>query len=101
MMIDRPKPEKRATPRRKAVALRYRPDEDVAPRLVAKGAGLLADRIIEVAREHGVHVHEDPHLVSVLSALDIDAPVPESVYAVVAEVLAFVYALNQNDAGIS
>ncbi len=80
--------------RRKAVALRYNAEQDSAPRVVAKGAGILADRIIEVAREHGIHVAEDPDLVAVLSKLDVDAKIPEDLYRAVAEVLAFVYRLN-------
>lgn len=81
--------------RRKAVALRYQSEKDGAPRVVAKGAGYLADRILDLARQHGVHVHEDRDLVEVLSKLDIDTPIPESLYKAVAEVLAFVYRLNR------
>lgn len=80
--------------RRKAVALRYNAEQDSAPRVVAKGAGILADRIIEVAREHGIQITEDPDLVAVLSKLDVDAQIPEDLYRAVAEVLAFVYRLN-------
>ena len=81
--------------RPKAVALRYDQEEDAAPRLVAKGTGLVARRIIELAQEHGVHVHEDPDLVGVLSKLDLDTQIPEGLFRAVAEVLAFVYRLNQ------
>jgi flagellar biosynthesis protein len=80
--------------RRKAVALRYQSGSDAAPKVVAKGAGLLADRILELAREHGVHVHEDPDMVEVLSKLNVDTEIPEALYRAVAEVLAFVYRLN-------
>ncbi len=89
-MMDKPKGV-----RRKAVALRYNAEQDAAPRVVAKGAGHVAKRIIETAEEHGVHIHEDPDLVAVLSKLDIEAQIPESLYRAVAEVLAFVYRLNQ------
>ena len=81
--------------RRHAVALRYDVQKDAAPRVVAKGAGLLADRIIEVAREHGVHVHEDPQMVAVLAKVKLDSPIPEELYRAVAEVLAFVYRLDR------
>lgn len=81
--------------RTKAVALRYDQEQEAAPRIVAKGAGYVAQRIIEVAKEHDIHVHEDPDLVSVLSRLEVDTQVPESLYRAVAEVLAFVYRLNQ------
>lgn len=81
--------------RTKAVALRYDQEKDAAPHVVAKGAGYVAQRIIEIAKEHDVHIHEDPDLVSVLSRLDVDTQVPESLYRAVAEVLAFVYRLNR------
>ncbi len=81
--------------RQKAVALRYEAERDSAPRVVAKGAGVIAERIIEVAREHGIYVHEDPDMVAVLSKLDVDTAIPEGLYKAVAEVLAFVYKLNR------
>lgn len=86
-------------PRRRAVALRYDATSDSAPRVVAQGAGFLADRILEIARQHGVHVHSDPDLVALLSKLDPRQPIPESLYRAVAEVLAFVYRLNQAKGG--
>lgn len=81
--------------RRKAVALRYDVAQDAAPRVVAKGAGLIAERILELAREHNIHVHEDPGLVGLLAKLNLDTPIPESLYRAVAEVLAFVYRLDR------
>jgi len=84
------------TTRHKAVALRYDPDDEAAPRVIAKGAGLTAERIIDVAREHNIHVHNDPELVNVLSKLDVDTLIPEALYVAVAEVLAFVYRLNDS-----
>jgi len=86
--------EEQKEERRRAVALRYETGRDAAPRVVAKGAGLLAERIIEIARKHGVHIHEDPDLVAVLAKLDVDVEIPEELYRAVAEVLAFVYRLN-------
>lgn len=81
--------------RKRAVALRYQGENDEAPRVVAKGAGYLADRIIEIAREHGVHVHEDPDLVGLLSAVEVNREIPAHLYRAVAEILAFVYRLNR------
>ncbi len=81
--------------RRKAVALRYDATSDAAPRVIAKGTGLLADRIIEIAQEHGIHIYHDPDLVTVLAKLNLDTAIPEELYRAVAEVLAFVYRLNQ------
>ena len=80
---------------KKAVALQYRPGEDKAPIVTAKGSGWVAERLIEAARAHGIPVKSDPDLVAVLSKLDIEAQIPPSVYIVVAELLAFVYELNR------
>jgi len=87
--------------RRRAVALRYRRGEDIAPVVVAKGAGLLADRIIEVAKEHNIPIYEDPDLVEVLAKIDLGRVIPPELYQAVAEVLAFVYNLNQKMLGSS
>jgi flagellar biosynthesis protein len=81
---------------RKAVALRYDRGRGRAPRVVAKGDRLLADRIIEIARTHGIHIHEDPDLVAALAALDVGREIPAALYHAVAELLAFVYRLNQH-----
>jgi len=92
---------KRRRARRKwAAALRYDPESDRAPRLTAKGAGVLAEKIIALAREHGVHVHEDPDLVGALSLLEVNTEVPEDLYKAVAEVLAFLYRLNREKGGL-
>lgn len=80
---------------KKAVALRYNPGEDPAPRLVAKGKGHVAERILEIAKEHGIHIHEDPDLVEVLAALDLGQLIPEELYEALAEILAFIYRLNR------
>ena len=81
--------------RKQAVALRYRPDKDSAPRVAAKGSGLVAEKIIELARKHGIPVKDDPDLLEVLSKLEIEEEVPPTVYVAVAELLAFVYSLNR------
>lgn len=78
----------------KAVALRYDKQEDSAPRVVAKGKGYLADKIIEVAREHDIPLYKDKNLVQVLEALDLETEIPPELYRAVAEVLAFIYRLN-------
>lgn len=85
------------TPRakiKKAVALRYEPGRDEAPSVAAKGRGKLAERIIALAREHGVPIKEDPDLVEVLARLEVDQEIPPELYLVVAEILAFVYKSN-------
>ena len=80
---------------KKAVALSYQAEKDHAPRLTAKGDGLVAKKIIELARTHGIPITEDPDLVEVLVQLDWQEHIPPNLYQAVAEVLAFVYRLNQ------
>lgn len=82
--------------RLKAAALRYNVGEDKSPKMVAKGRGLVAERIIELARECGIPVHEDSELVEVLSALELNEDIPPDLYKAVAEVLAFIYKLQKN-----
>ena len=85
----------RHPPTRKAAALRYRHGEDRAPRVVAKGRGKVAEQIINLAEKHDIPLVEDPNLVHMLEALDIDVEIPSEMYRAVAEVLAFVYRLNR------
>ncbi len=80
---------------KRAVALKYEMHKDHAPRVVAKGERLTAEKIIQVAREKGMYIHEDPELVTLLSKVDVGTEIPEILYRAVAEVLAFVYRLNQ------
>ncbi|AMY10637.1 Flagellar biosynthetic protein FlhB [Luteitalea pratensis] len=75
--------------RRRAAALRYVPGETSAPQIVATGDGMLADRIIALAREHGIPVHENPDLVNLLTQLPPDTAIPPALYLAVAEVIAF------------
>ena len=89
--MKKPKQQKN----RKAAALRYHHMRDQAPRVVAKGRGKMAERIIEVARQHDVPLVEDPNLVQVLEGLDLDVEIPPELYRAVAEVLVFVYRLNR------
>ena len=81
--------------RRKTVAIRYDEKKDHAPRVTAKGEGLLAERILELAKEAGVPIREDADLAEVLSRLDINEEIPPETYVIVAEILAWVYKLNQ------
>jgi flagellar biosynthesis protein len=78
----------------KAVALKYEKEKDAAPRIVAKGRGSVAEKIIETARAHNVPLHEDKNLVQVLEALDLETEIPPELYRAVAEVLACIYRLN-------
>lgn len=80
---------------KRAVALKYEMHKDNAPRVIAKGERLTAERIIQIAREKGIFIHEDPELVTLLSKVDVGTEIPEILYRAVAEVLAFVFRLNQ------
>ena len=77
-----------------AAALRYKMQEDNAPKMVAKGAGRIAERIIALAKEHDIPVREDPELIQALMKLELNQYIPHELYQVVAEVLAFVYRMN-------
>ena len=79
----------------KAAALRYKPGVDRAPRVIAKGERKVAEKIIAVAREHHIGIHYDPDLLEALSGLDLFQEIPEDLYVVVAELLAFMYSLNR------
>lgn len=83
---------------RQAVALRYQPKSDHAPRLVAAGRGYLADKILELAQRYGIPVRQDRNLLQVLSRLDLNQEIPPEVYQAVAEILAFVYRLSSRNA---
>ena len=75
-----------------AVALHY--DGKEAPRVTAKGTGELAEQIIALAKEHGIPLHEDAALITLLSKLDLGDEIPQPLYTAVAEVIAFAYILN-------
>ncbi len=81
-------------PRREAVALRYDQARERAPRVIAKGQGSVADRLLALAQEHQVPLWEDRDLVKLLGVLELDAEVPPAMYAALAEVLARIYRLN-------
>lgn len=80
----------------KAVALKYDQKNDNAPRVVAKGRGEIAEKIIATAKQHNVPLYEDQNLIQILEALDLETEIPAELYRAVAEVLAFVYRLNNS-----
>ena len=79
-----------------AVALAYT-QTDAAPRVVAKGRGVLAEQIIARARENGIYVHESPELVSLLMQVNLDQRIPPQLYVAVAELLAWLYRLESGE----
>jgi flagellar biosynthesis protein len=80
---------------KKAVALKYRHQVDSTPKVVAKGQGIIAERIIEIALEHNIPLKRDPALIEVLSKMDLDQEIPPELYRAVAEVLAYVYKMTK------
>ena len=85
--------------RQSAVALAYR-NGQAAPKVVAKGRGLVAEAIITRAKEAGVYVHESPELVSLLMQVDLDQHIPPQLYVAIAELLAWLYRLERGEEGL-
>ena len=79
---------------KQAIALEYNPEED-APRVIASGRGVLAEKIIEKAKESNVPIHRDDKLADTLSRLDIGEMIPPELYEVVAEILIFVDSMDK------
>lgn len=75
-----------------AVALKY--ERDDLPRVVAKGKGLVAERILALAREYEVPIHQDARLSQALSQLDLNQPIPRELFLAIAQVLVFAYSLK-------
>jgi flagellar biosynthesis protein len=79
----------------KAVALLYDEKKSAAPKIVASGKGEIARKIIETAREAGIHIQEDPNLIELLAKIPLGQEIPVELYQTIAEVLAFVYQVNE------
>lgn len=77
-----------------AAALSYQPDRDSAPRIVARGRGEIAKKIIASAKQSGVPIQENEELVKTLLTFDVGQEIPPELYQVVAEILSFVYRLE-------
>ncbi len=75
----------------KAAALQYRAGIDRAPSIVAKGNGLIAEKIIALARKHGIPIKEDRNMVEILSTMSLYEEIPTELYKAVAEILAFIH----------
>jgi flagellar biosynthesis protein len=87
-MADKPR-------QKRAVALRYDPARDTAPKVVAKGKGRTADMILALAKKNAVPVRQDALLVQVLTQLKLDQEIPPEVYRAVAAILAFLNRVNR------
>jgi flagellar biosynthesis protein len=86
---------KKEQEQKRAVALQYDAGKDRAPLLTAKGSGVIAEKIIELATQQGIPIRNDPALIQVLMKLDIGDAIPIELYQAVAEILAFVYQMNE------
>ena len=80
----------------RAIALGYDPEQDPAPRVLASGQGVIAEQILAIARDKGVPIREDPILAAALATVELEAVIPPELYALVAEVLAYVYRLRED-----
>ncbi|GGI67406.1 EscU/YscU/HrcU family type III secretion system export apparatus switch protein [Shewanella gelidii] len=77
---------------RQAVGLQY--NEGEAPKVTVKGEGVIAEEIIALAQEVGIHIHQDPHLAQFLQTLEQGEEIPVELYTIIAEIIAFVYMLE-------
>src|SRR5476649_2593580 len=81
-----------------AAAMFYDPAGTAPPEIIATGQGMIAEEIVNAARAHGIPLHQDAGLVEALAKLDVGTLIPRELYAVVAEVLAFVYSVDADAA---
>lgn len=86
------------TPQQVAVALTYGKNQGGAPKVVAKGRGMIAQAIIERAKQHDIYVHESEDLVGLLMQVELDQEIPPQLYLAVAELLAWLYRLEHAEA---
>ncbi len=76
-----------------AISLEYSSDQS-APKVTAKGSGIIAQQILQIAQEHGIPIKQDSDLTELLSQVEIDDQIPELLYEAVAQVLVFAYQLS-------
>ena len=80
--------------KKKAVALGYNRSQDNAPKVLASGAGEIANKIISLAKEHDIPIKEDPDLIEILSKVKVDQEIPPNLYKAVAEIFSFLYKIT-------
>ena len=80
--------------KKKAVALGYNRSQDNAPKVLASGAGEIANKIISLAKEHDIPIKEDPDLIDILSKVEVDQEIPPNLYKAVAEIFSFLYKIT-------
>ncbi|MCG9874247.1 MAG: EscU/YscU/HrcU family type III secretion system export apparatus switch protein [Leptospiraceae bacterium] len=84
---------------KKAIALRFLPDSDLAPRLVAKGEGILAEQILKIAERKDVHIIQDKSLAESLSRLGLGVEIPDNLYKAVSVVFRYIWEQEKKDKG--
>ena len=80
--------------KKKAVALGYNRSQDNAPKVLASGAGEIANKIISLAKEHDIPIKEDSDLIEILSKVEVDQEIPPNLYKAVAEIFSFLYKIT-------
>ena len=80
-----------------AVALGYNPQKTDAPTVLAKGAGHIAQKIIQIAIEEGIEIKKDADLIQILKAVDIDEEIPIEAFTAVAEIISYIYQQNSKE----
>jgi len=80
----------------KAAAISYDINKDEAPKIIASGQGTIAEKIIEAAREHDIAIEENQDIIDVLVQLNIGEEIPAELYQAVAEILSFIYHLEES-----
>ena len=80
--------------KKKAVALGYNRSQDNAPKVLASGAGEIANKIISLAKEHDIPIKEDPDLIEILSKVEVDQEIPPNLYKAVAKIFSFLYKIT-------
>ena len=83
--------------RQRAIALGYDAEKDIAPRVLATGLGAVANKIIELAKENGIPIREDPLLEAALANVELESTIPPELYVVVAEVLTYIYRIKKKN----
>lgn len=89
-------PKNRKKEIKHAAALRYSPETDSAPKIIATGKGIVAEKIIEKAKDSDIPVYQDSNLAKTLSALGIGEEIPPEIYEVVAEILIFIGSVDKS-----
>lgn len=82
-------------PRQQAIALSYHQQNSSAPKVIAKGSGFIAEKILSTAKQHSVPIYKNKTLVSMLMAVELDQEIPPELFQAVAEVLAYIYRIDQ------